>query len=93
MTDSARILNASIGGFTTMRQELLKSASRQGGSLIPRHWTSNKGYAELVNEGLVTEEPETNVLMRRWKITAAGRDVLHRAAGDAEQAPKGSQDE
>jgi len=70
------ILDTSIGGFTTLRLELLKSASREGGSQIPRSWNSNKAYAELVNEGLVTEEPAKNGLLRCWKITDAGRAAL-----------------
>ena len=76
MTSPDKILNVSIGGFTTMRLELLKSASRDGGSQIPRSWNSNKAYAELVKEGLVTEEPAKNGLLRCWKITEAGRAAL-----------------
>lgn len=71
-----RILDASIGGFTTMRLEYLKNASREGGSSIPRRWRSNEDYAALAAEGLVAEAPARNALLRCWKITDAGKTML-----------------
>lgn len=76
MTPPTKILDQSIGGFSTIRLEMLKNASREGGSSIPASWSSNKSYAELANEGLVAEHPAKNALLRCWKITDAGRAAL-----------------
>lgn len=83
MKPASEILNVGIGGFTTMRLEYLKSASKEGGSRIPSLWSSNRCYEELVREGLVVEGPETQPGWRRhWLITDAGRAYLNQQFGD-----------
>jgi hypothetical protein len=77
MRPASEILDVGIGGFTTMRLEYLKSASKDGGSRIPSRWSSNRCYEELAREGLVIEGPETKPgWQRQWLITDAGREVL-----------------
>lgn len=61
-------------GSSTLRAELLKSAAKETGCRIPANWSSNKFYAELEAEGLVTEG--RNVIpgwQKQWLITDAGR--------------------
>lgn len=75
----SEILDCSIGGFTAMRGELLKSASQEGGSKIPSRWSTNKLYAQLELDGLVTEGAEVaKGSQRQWLITDAGRSVLEK---------------
>jgi len=77
MKPAGEILDVSIGGFTTMRLEYLRNASREGGSRIPSRWSSNRCFEELQREGFVTEGPETQPGWRRqWLITDAGRAYL-----------------
>jgi hypothetical protein len=77
MKPAKEVLDVSIGGFTTMRLEYLRNASREGGSRIPSLWSSNRCFEELQREGLVVEGPETQPgLRRQWLITDAGRTYL-----------------
>lgn len=82
MKSASEILDVSIGGFTTMRNEFLQSAAKPNGAKIPRGWSSNRCYEELEREGLVLEILNTGCLgfqRRHWMITTVGRDVLSQA--------------
>ena|SRR5258707_1024396 len=64
-------------GGPTLRQELLKSAAKERGCRIPANWSSNKSYAQLWKEGLVTEGRDVIPgWQRQWLITDAGRAAL-----------------
>lgn len=77
----AEILDVSIGGFTSMRLEYLKSVSKPNGSRIPSNWSSNRCYEELEREGWVTEGHDvTPGWQRQWFITEAGRAALSKAS-------------
>lgn len=80
-----QVLDASIGGFTTMRLEYLKNASREGGSSIPWKWKSNDCYEQLAAEGLVSEVPVGNPFVRCWKITESGAALLANKSGEVKE--------
>ncbi len=87
MKPTSELLNVSIGGFTTLRLEYLRNASRDGGSMIPSLWSSNRCFEELEREGLVTEGPGTQPGWRRqWLITDAGREMLTAVSTPQEKA-------
>jgi len=72
-----RGLDVKIAGGPTLRQELLKSAAKETGCKIPAKWSSNKFYAQLWKEGLVTEGRDVIPgWQRQWLITDAGRAAL-----------------
>lgn len=77
----AEILDVSIGGFTSMRLQYLKNASKPNGSRIPSNWSSNRCYEELEREGFVIEGHDvTPGWQRQWLITDAGRAALRKAS-------------
>ena len=77
-------LNVRIAGGPTLRQELLKSAAKDTGCRIPANWSSNKFYAQLEAEGLVTEGRDvTPGWQRQWLITDAGRSALTSHSGNS----------
>jgi len=63
-------------GATTLYREMLKTAAKDTGSLIPANWASNQCRAEMEAKGWLTSEPTANGWSIRWKITDAGRAVL-----------------
>lgn len=75
---ASEILDVSIGGFTSMRLQYLKNASKPNGSRIPPSWSSNRCYEELEREGFVIEGHDvTPGWQRQWLITNVGRDFLN----------------
>lgn len=72
-------------GATTLYREMLKSASKDGGSTIPANWTSNKLRAEMEAKGWLTSETISNGWGIRWKITEAGREALSLPRPDTSQ--------
>ncbi len=91
MTKSAKeLLDCNLGKFTTLRVELLKTAAKETGCHIPAIWSSNKCYAQLEADGLVTMGNDvTSNWQRHWVITEAGRAHLKDRMASSETPSNG----
>ena len=72
----SEMLDVSLGGITTLRTELLFSASKNTGACIPDDWSSIALYAQLEKDGLTVETLDAPKGSRRWLITDAGSALL-----------------